>query len=211
MKKAGEKARLTILRDGSIAHFDVKLDPLRFLVPIHQFDRLPSYFIFAGLVFTPLTQPYLHEYGDDWYNTAPRRLCERALTGILTKPEEQFVILSQVLVDEVNAGYERLADYQVQKVNGVDIQNLNHLKELVEGCTSTSLRFDLDEGRVVVLNFEEAKEASLRILQRHRITSHASTDLLRDLRHSGEDELACQPADADRDLRKPFVPIGVPV
>lgn len=69
---------------------------LRFLVPIHQFDRLPSYFIFAGLVFTPLTQPYLHEYGDDWYNSAPRRLCERALTGILTKPGEQLVILSQV-------------------------------------------------------------------------------------------------------------------
>ncbi|CAM6089030.1 unnamed protein product [Calypogeia fissa] len=178
MKKAGEKGKLTILRDGSIANFDVKLDPLKFLVPIHQYDRLPSYFIFAGLVFTPLTQPYLHEYGDDWYNTAPRRLCEKALTGTLTKPEEQFVILSQVLVDEVNAGYERLADYQVQKVNGVEVQNLRHLKGLVEGCTSSSLRFDLDEGRVLVLNYETAKEASYNILRRHRIRYPSSEDLL---------------------------------
>ncbi|KAG9131323.1 hypothetical protein Leryth_006161 [Lithospermum erythrorhizon] len=34
----------------------LSLEPL---VPVHQFDKLPSYFIFAGLVFVPLTQRYL--------------------------------------------------------------------------------------------------------------------------------------------------------
>lgn len=66
------------------------------LVPVHQFDKLPSYYIFAGLVFIPLTQPYLHEYGEDWYNTSPRRLCERALRELPKKAGEQLVILSQV-------------------------------------------------------------------------------------------------------------------
>lgn len=66
------------------------------LVPVHQFDKLPSYFIFAGLVFIPLTQPFLHEYGEEWYNTSPRRLCERALRELPKKPGEQFIILSQV-------------------------------------------------------------------------------------------------------------------
>ncbi|KAG6557603.1 hypothetical protein Mapa_000880 [Marchantia paleacea] len=178
MKKAGETAKLTVMRDGRTMDVDVKLAPLRPLVPIHQFDRLPSYYIFAGLVFTPLTQPYLHEYGDDWYNTSPRRLCDRALTATLNKPGEQLVILSQVLMDEINAGYERLAELQVLKVNGVEVHNLRHLTELVEACKMSSLRFDLDDGRVVVLNFEDAKEASLRILQRHRIPSHISLDLL---------------------------------
>ncbi|BBN11346.1 hypothetical protein MPTK1_5g11110 [Marchantia polymorpha subsp. ruderalis] len=178
MKKAGETAKLTVMRDGRAIDVDVKLAPLRPLVPIHQFDRLPSYYIFAGLVFTPLTQPYLHEYGDDWYNTSPRRLCDRALTATLNKPGEQLVILSQVLMDEINAGYERLAELQVLKVNGVEVHNLRHLTELVEACKMSSLRFDLDDGRVVVLNFEDAKEASLRILQRHRIPSHISLDLL---------------------------------
>lgn len=66
------------------------------LVPVHQFDKLPSYYIFAGLVFVPLTQPYLHEYGEDWYNTSPRRLCERALRELPKKAGEQLVVLSQV-------------------------------------------------------------------------------------------------------------------
>lgn len=68
------------------------------LVPVQQFDKLPSYFIFAGLVFIPLTQPYLHEYGEDWYNTSPRRLCEKALREVPKKAGEQLVILSQVSI-----------------------------------------------------------------------------------------------------------------
>lgn len=68
------------------------------LVPVHQFDKLPSYYIFAGLVFVPLTQPYLHEYGEDWYNASPRRLCERALRELPKKAGEQLVILSQVCI-----------------------------------------------------------------------------------------------------------------
>lgn len=78
-------------------YFPSAILQLQQLVPVHQFDKLPSYFIFAGLVFVPLTQPYLHEYGEDWYNTSPRRLCERALRELPKKAGEQLVILSQVL------------------------------------------------------------------------------------------------------------------
>ena len=73
----------------------VQLQPL---VPVHQFDKLPSYYIFAGFVFIPLTQPYLHEFGEDWYNASPRRLCERALRELPKKAGQQLVILSQVLL-----------------------------------------------------------------------------------------------------------------
>jgi hypothetical protein len=67
---------------------------------------------------------------------------------------------------------------QVNKVNGVEVHNLRHLRKLVEECSQTSLRFDLDDNRVLVLDFRAAREASLRILQRHRIPSHTSKDLL---------------------------------
>lgn len=63
---------------------------------MHQFDKIPSFYIFAGLVFVPLTQPYLHEYGEDWYNTSPRRLCRRAMEDWPKKAGEELVILSQV-------------------------------------------------------------------------------------------------------------------
>ncbi|XP_057962317.1 protease Do-like 10, mitochondrial [Malania oleifera] len=190
MKKPNERAKIRVLRDGKVFEFSMILRPLQPLVPVHQFDKLPSYFIFAGLVFVPLTQPYLHEYGDDWYNTSPRRLCERALRELPRKSGEQLVILSQVLMDEINAGYERLAELQVKKVNEVEIDNLKHLCRLVENCSEESLRFDLDDERVIVLNTCLAKEATPRILTRHRISSAMSVDLI-DEQGPTEIELAC--------------------
>ncbi|CAM8930950.1 unnamed protein product [Rhodiola kirilowii] len=180
MKKPNEKAKLKVLRDGQEQDLTVTLQPLQPLVPVHQFDTLPSYFIFAGFVFIPLTQPYLHEYGEEWYNTSPRRLCERALKELPKKPGQQLVILSQVLMDEINTGYERLAELQVKKVNGVEILNLKHLRQIVENCDQENVRFDLDDERVIVLNYSMAKVATSRIMKRHRIPSAVSSDLLQE-------------------------------
>jgi hypothetical protein len=96
LKPTGSTAHLKVLRDGSELEFDVVLSPLEALVPVHKYDQLPSYYIYAGLVFVPLTQPYLHEYGDDWMASSPRRLVEKALNTLMEKPKQQIVILSQV-------------------------------------------------------------------------------------------------------------------
>lgn len=191
MKKPEGTAILKVLRDGIEHEFSISLRPIQPLVPVHQFDRLPSYYIFAGLVFVPLTQPYLHEYGDDWYNTSPRRLCERALRKLPQKEGEQLVILSQILVDDINTGYERLAELEVRKVNGVAVDNLKHLCSLVEGCTEECLRFDLDDERVIVLNYQNAKLATARILKCHRIPSAMSSDLMDDQPSGTEIKVAC--------------------
>ncbi|ERN20201.1 protease Do-like 10, mitochondrial [Amborella trichopoda] len=178
MKKANETSKIRVLRDGQELELSVVVHPLNALVPVHQYDKLPSYYIFAGLVFVPLTQPYLHEFGEDWYNTSPRHLCDLSFRRMPKKVGEQLVILSQVLMDEINVGYERLEDLQVKKVNGVEINNLKHLCQLVEDCKEESLRLDLDKERVVALNYNKAKLATSHILKRHRIPSATSTDLL---------------------------------
>ncbi|KAK4707828.1 hypothetical protein R3W88_028753 [Solanum pinnatisectum] len=190
MKKPNEIAELKVLRNGEVHDFKITLHPLQPLVPVHQFDKLPSYFIFAGLVFIPLTQPFLHEYGEEWYNTSPRRLCERALRELPKKPGEQFIILSQVLMDDINAGYERLAELQVKKVNSVEVLNLKHLRQLVEDGNQKNVRFDLDDERVIVLNYESARIATSRILKRHRIPHAMSIDLT-DEQNAAELQSAC--------------------
>ena len=69
-------------------------------------------------------------------------------------------------------------DEQVKKVNGEEIENLKHLCQLVEDCCAESLRFDLDDDRVIVLNYNHAKAATSRILERHRISYAMSRDLI---------------------------------
>jgi hypothetical protein len=41
----------------------------------------------------------------------------------------------QVLVDDVNTGYQQFQSLQVLRVNGTEVLNLEHLKELVEGAS----------------------------------------------------------------------------
>ncbi|CAN8232727.1 unnamed protein product [Cochlearia groenlandica] len=178
MKKPNETALVKVLREGQEHEFSITLKPPQPLVPVHQFDQLPSYYIFAGFVFIPLTQPYLHEYGEDWYNTSPRNLCVRALKELPKIADQQLVIISQVLVDDINTGYERYCELQVKKVNEVEVNNLRHLYQLIENCDTEHLRIDLDDGRVIILDYQSAKTATSMILKRHRVASAVSSDLI---------------------------------
>jgi hypothetical protein len=178
LKRAGESAELRVIRGGEALQLTLQLAPAPSLVPVQLYDRLPSYFVYAGLVFAPLSQPHLHESGEDWYNTAPRRLTHLALHGQLKQPGDQVVLLSQVLVDEVNAGYQAYAELQVRCCDGVPVRNLAHLRALMLRGAAPFLRLDLDCERVIVLERAAADAAHGRILKRHRVPARASADLL---------------------------------
>ncbi|KAG9154132.1 hypothetical protein Leryth_000623 [Lithospermum erythrorhizon] len=63
-KFAGDIAELGIIRSGTFMKVQVVLDPRVNLVPYHIEGDSPSYFIVAGLVFTPLSEPLI-EYDSD--------------------------------------------------------------------------------------------------------------------------------------------------
>jgi len=131
-KFAGDVCSISILRDGKETTVLVPVFPHKPLVPVMEYDKHPSYFIWSGLVFVPLTQPYLHEFGRKWYSHAPQDLVDKALNGVVEKRGQQVVVLSQVLVHDVNNGYQNMSDMQVKYVNGAEVLNLAHLKQLVE-------------------------------------------------------------------------------
>ena len=63
-KFSGDKGNLSLLRDRKKLKVVVPLKPLKRLVPVHIDGRNPSYYIIAGLFFTPLNYKYLKsEYG----------------------------------------------------------------------------------------------------------------------------------------------------
>jgi len=177
-KFVGEFVKVSILRDQQEMEFEIQLSTNKLLVPAHLFDKSPSYFVHAGLVFVALGQPYLHEYGEDWYNQSPRRLCDKALYGIATQEDEQVVVLAHVLLDRINYGYQNLTNMEVLSFNGVPIKNLAQLVGLVEANKKPHLRFDLDEARVIIIDAEEAAQSNTRILTTHRIPSPKSQDLM---------------------------------
>jgi len=177
-KFIGDRVKIKLWREGKELEIEAEVGPRNFLVPVHAYDIRPSYFVYGGLVFTKLVQPYLHEYGDDWYNQSPRKLSYKALYGELEKETHEVVILSHILVDEINYGYNNCTNLEVLKFNGVKIENLRHLVELVENNKEPYTRFDLDDYGLIIMESKAAATANQRILDKHYVPSAKSQDLL---------------------------------
>ncbi len=85
------------------------------LVPPHLSNVDPAYFLVSGLVFTTANEPYLEsEYGEEYISEAPVKLLERLYHGLPTDADEQVVVLSQVLANDVTLGYEDIFNVQVR-------------------------------------------------------------------------------------------------
>ncbi|KAG8468491.1 hypothetical protein KFE25_013574 [Diacronema lutheri] len=184
-KAVGEPIALSVLRDRAPLQLSVTAATQAPLVPVHQYGELPEYLVYAGLVFSPLVQPMLHDWGSiDWYNTAPRRLVERALHGSLDKKGQQVIVLCQVLHDEANAGYESFTGLTVERANGVKPDNLAHLARLIHECTDEFVILTLDDARIIALRTSTAAQATARVQAQHRIARASN------LRSEGGDGLA---------------------
>ncbi|CAM0944220.1 unnamed protein product [Alopecurus aequalis] len=177
-KYTGDKALIKVLRDSKIHEFKIKLAPHRRLIAAHVKGRPPSYYIVAGFVFAAVSVPYLRsEYGKDYEYDAPVKLLVKHLHSMAQSPDEQLVVVSQVLVADINIGYEDIVNTQVLAVNGQPVKNLKDLVTTVENCKDEFLKFDLEYDQIVVLQTKTAKAATKDILTTHCIPSAMSDDL----------------------------------
>ncbi|CAA7044191.1 unnamed protein product [Microthlaspi erraticum] len=173
-KFAGDIAELGIIRAGEHKKVQVVLMPRVHLVPYHIDGGQPSYIIIAGLVFTPLSEPLIEEECED---TIGLKLLTKARYSVARFRGEQIVILSQVLANEVNIGYEDMNNQQVLKFNGTPIRNIHHLAHLIDMCKDKYLVFEFEDNYVAVLEREASNSASLCILKDYGIPSERSADL----------------------------------
>ncbi|KAH0710853.1 hypothetical protein KY284_012280 [Solanum tuberosum] len=178
-KYSGDSAAVKVLRRNSeILNFIIKLATQMRLIPAHNKGRPPSYYIIAGFVFTTVSVPYLRsEYGKDYEYEAPVKLLDKLLHEFRQSPDEQIVVVSQVLVADINIGYEEIVNTQVLAFNGERVKNLKSLASMVEKCSDEFLKFDLEYQQVVVLQTKTAKSATSDILTTHCIPSAMSEDL----------------------------------
>ncbi|XP_070014165.1 protease Do-like 9 [Nicotiana sylvestris] len=177
-KYTGDDARVKVLRKSKTLEFKIKLNAHKRLIPAHIKGKPPSYYIVGGFVFTAVSVPYLRsEYEKDYEFDAPVKLLDKLLHAMAQSIDEQLVVVSQVLVADINIGYEELVNTQVLAFNGKPIKNLKSLANMVEACKEEYMKFDLDYDQIVVLQTKNAKAATSDILAMHCIPSAMSDDL----------------------------------
>jgi len=181
LHQIGEDMVFEILRDGKV--FDVKITlteraGVNQLVPLERYDVRPTYYIYGGLVFSPLTVNYLKTWGNTWYNSAPKNLVARYQYDQLARVGEEIVNLARVLPAKVNKGYHQFGDYRVTKVNDKEINNLRDLIRIIETGKEPFVVFTDRWGAKVVLDREAAEKENADILKKYRIPIDRSADLM---------------------------------
>jgi len=192
-KFTGDSVNVTLLRNGEILETVVDLELPPQLVPWYMYDKNPSYLIYAGLVLTPLSVPYLMaEFGHRWQRYAPVGLLEPAMYGIIKQPGEEVVVLSQVLASDTTSGYEDINNVKVISFNGQRVKSLRHLLRLITDNKEPYVKFEVGNSpasaMMIIADAESAEKDTKHILTQNKIPEGISADL-RQWREEGMPEL----------------------
>eukprot|EP00210_Caulerpa_lentillifera_P005347 g5110.t1 len=177
-KHLGDSLKLLVLRDGEEQTITYEVGQLKPLVPVmHGLDCTPSYFIVGGLVFVPLSIPFLeHAFGSKkWRQTSPVPIMAM-IPEFREFEDQQIVVLVQVLASELNFGYN-FSTMRCLNFNGVELRNLKHLAKLVDECTDQYLEFGLETGKFIILDRELTMSEGFKILKDHAIATDRSSDI----------------------------------
>ena len=172
--QAGQTVPLRIWRDGKQTEVSLPVSAYEGdRAAGYQYDSLPRYLVYGGLVFTPLSLDYLRTLGR---NTPEISLGESYYELYYRKYEDpskarpEPIILASVLTDTVNANLRIRGRVLLDEVNGVRIEKLEDLIRAFETCTND---FDLIEflphNSFETLERAEVAKANPRILKTYGI------------------------------------------
>ena len=172
----GEKVRLSIIRDRKPMEVEV---PLRmtgddmYLVKTTRYDRMPTYAIYGGYVFTPLTRNLIR-------STRRNRLKLSCLANKwIEKEKEEVVVLLKVLASDISRGDTTFGMWPIDTVNGKAFKNFKEFYTLMEGLKDPYYFLSDKEGVKVIIDRKEAAAKQREILKKYNIEYDKSEDLRR--------------------------------
>jgi S1-C subfamily serine protease len=133
------------------------------------FDCRPAYFITSGLLFTTLSKAYIAEAGMDSL-TLDKRVA-------VNMDGDRRVMLVYVLQDDSTLGYQEIMHTQVTEINGKKVTTVREVMEAVDKQKDGFITFLLANSMPVILDVENMKAATPRILELYGIPAERSTNL----------------------------------
>ena len=177
----GEKLKVDFLRNGKSLSAELTLNNRMtddLLVPLERYDVVPTYYIWGGLVFCPLTTDLLKSWGQNWQNDAPKDLMALLDDNVADDQVEEVVLLLRVLADDLNQGYQDMENLVIRKVNGNGVRSLKQLIPAIENARTQYIAFEGRNGEQIVLDREHVAKNQAGILRTYGIARDRSTDLL---------------------------------
>ena len=123
----GEKVPMVIWRDGQEMTIELPAYVLTDDLSTGNQYTLPRYFVYGGMVFTPLSRDYLNTLGRTWMESISQDIMAELFYRRDMEPEKKRsepIMLADVLTHPVNANFEMKGRVMVDKINGIRIDRL---------------------------------------------------------------------------------------
>jgi serine protease len=171
-KKYGDNLSYEIIRDKKTKTGQVKLEKkdIKYTVVTEvTIETPPSYMVYGGLLFEPLTSNYMAGVVEKLGSVYDREE--------LYKDYKELVVLVRVLPFDVNLGYTDAVNQIIVKVNGEKYKDFKDFAQKVKNVKSGFIIFENDNGDEIVLDVKEVEEQREALMQNYNISSDMSDDI----------------------------------
>jgi S1-C subfamily serine protease len=180
-KQIGEKISLSYYRDGQKHQQELSVEIYTPVIPWNLlYDIEPDYRVYAGLTFVQLNRNFLSKWGNNWVTEIPfdlRYLFFESNQLNENPLRKEYVVISEILPDEVNAYLESYKYRTVESVNGIAINKL----EDIDTAVSTDengfwiVKFIGNETPMVI-DAHKARRQQEAILKKYQIPMETKTN-----------------------------------
>ena len=176
-KKYGQSLSYEIIRDKKIEKGKItlkKTDIKYSVVKSSKLQEAPSYYIYGGLVFEPLTTNYITSVSQEHPTDTLPAIYDREE---LFENYDGLVILVRVLPFDVNLGYSDIENRIITKVNGEKYKDFNDFVKKVRNTNSEFIIFEDEEKNEIVLDVAEVKAQREALMENYNISREMSNDI----------------------------------
>jgi S1-C subfamily serine protease len=177
-KRIGQTVQLTFYRSGKLM---TEIATVALNRPIfeqaRQYDRPPRYVCFAGLTFVPATRNFLETWGRDWQKDIPhylRYLFSYSMQLNTDRQRKEYVVLAEILPDEVNSYASDFKSQPVESINDITIWGLDDVYKAFQQIVDDfyTIKF-IGDNRILPIDAKKAQLRQQLILNRYHIPAEA--------------------------------------
>ena len=173
-KQIGETVEMTFYRRGELMKETATVALNRPILEYsRQYDRPPRYVCFAGLTFISVTRNFLESWGYDWLTDIPyylRYLFYNSMQLNTDRQRKEYVVLAEIMPDQVNSYANDFEDKPVESINGTAIHSLddvyNAFKEPIDDFHI--IKF-MGNDRPLTIDAQKAQLRKQQILNKYHI------------------------------------------
>jgi S1-C subfamily serine protease len=172
--QAGESVPLQVWREGKQTDLSLTVGPYNGdRAAGYQYESLPRYLVYGGLVFTPLSLDYLRTLGRNAAEIASGECYYELYYRKYEDPKDartEPIVLASILTDAVNANLRVRGRALVDRINGVRIEQL---EDVVRAFETSTNHYDfiefLPHDSFETLDHSEVEKVNSKILKAYGI------------------------------------------